>query len=125
LDSLVYVAGKLWNIANYGAGWELIGTLESPFTGSFDGGGHTISNLFFNSITDSNIGLFGCTGETAKIRNLGLVDVNITGYSEIGGRRQRHQKVSGIERQWRKLDGCGVKYLLHLYRLDQRNDVYI
>lgn len=70
---------------NSGAGWEPIGTLESPFTGSFDGGGHTISNLFFNSISDSNIGLFGCTGETAKIRNLGLVDVNITGYSEIGG----------------------------------------
>lgn len=37
------------------------------------------------SLFDSNIGLFGCTGETAEILNLGLVDVNITGYSEIGG----------------------------------------
>lgn len=70
---------------NSSSGWEPIGTSGSPFTGSFDGDGYTISNLFIDRMADSNIGLFGYTGETAKIWDLGLADVNLTGNFYVGG----------------------------------------
>ncbi|MBN1972325.1 MAG: hypothetical protein JW787_01700 [Sedimentisphaerales bacterium] len=48
----------------------------SPFAGIFDGNGHTISNL---TITNgSYTGLFGQLMSGAMIKNLGLVDINIT-----------------------------------------------
>ena len=47
-----------------------------PFTGIFDGSGHTISNL---TITGKNyLGLFGELGTDAKIMNSGIVNVSIT-----------------------------------------------
>ena len=58
------------------------------FTGTFDGRAHTISGLTIAGNT--YLGLFGQLGPEAKIRNLGVVDVNITepsapaGYS-VGG----------------------------------------
>ena len=39
---------------NSGTGWEPIGTQDNPFTGRFDGNGHTISNLFINRSSDEN-----------------------------------------------------------------------
>ncbi len=53
----------------------------TPFTGSFDGQGHTISRLTISG--RRFVGLFGQFGQrdarTCKIENLGLVDVNIDG----------------------------------------------
>jgi hypothetical protein len=47
------------------------------FTGSFDGNGHTISNL---TVTGADmLGLFGRLEYGAEIKNLGIVDVNMTG----------------------------------------------
>ena len=64
--------GDWWNI---GKGWAPIG----EFTQTFDGNGHTISNLFIN-VAGSSIGagLFEETSTDAVVRNLGLVGVNIT-----------------------------------------------
>jgi len=55
-----------------------------PFTGNFDGNGHTISNLTIDG--KSYLGLFGQLESGGKIFNLGLdaVDVNATGNS-VGG----------------------------------------
>ncbi len=61
-----------------------IGTQSSPFTGNFNGAGYTISNLTINSSSNSYIGLFGKTSSSAKIQNVGLVDVNISGYEYVG-----------------------------------------
>ncbi|HHV64047.1 MAG TPA: hypothetical protein GXX46_03085, partial [Peptococcaceae bacterium] len=66
-------------------GWEPIGTETNPFTGSFDGDDHIISNLFIDRFWDPKIGLFGYTGETAKIWDLKLTNVNIRGNHDVGG----------------------------------------
>ncbi|MGI6484836.1 MAG: GLUG motif-containing protein [Tepidanaerobacteraceae bacterium] len=66
-------------------GWEPIGTGIDPFTGYCDGDGHTISNLFIDRITEPKIGLFGYTGETATILDLGLANVDIRGNHDVGG----------------------------------------
>jgi len=68
-----------------GQGWEPIGTPDIPFTGTFDGNGHTISNLFINRGDDSRIGLFGSVGVSGSILNLGLVNVNVRGIYYVGG----------------------------------------
>jgi len=54
------------------------------FAGTFDGGGHTISHL---TITGGNhVGFFGLLESGAEVRDLGVVDVNITGSAgNIGG----------------------------------------
>jgi len=52
----------------------------TTFTGSFDGDGHTISNLtiLFGSYAQY-IGLFGYAGPTANVTDLVLENVNVTG----------------------------------------------
>ena len=57
------------------------------FTGSYNGQGHTITNLSIAKINDSypdNIGLFGYI-YGATIKNLGLVSVTVVGGETVGG----------------------------------------
>jgi hypothetical protein len=50
-----------------------------PFTGIFDGNGHTISNLTYTSKDVNNLGLFGLMSDpNAEIKNLELVDSYIS-----------------------------------------------
>jgi len=70
---------------NDGAGWAPIGTAITPFNGSFDGNGYTISNLFIDRPDWDCLGLFGYTWSSASVENLGLLDVNITGRDYVGG----------------------------------------
>jgi len=64
-----------------GAVWTPIMPSYTPFCGTFDGQGHYISNLCFDSTAPSTDGIraFGLFGnlQTATIRNLGVMDVNI------------------------------------------------
>jgi len=54
------------------------------FRGMFDGAGHVVSNLTIAG--KSYLGLFGRLERTAEVRNVGVVDVNITGSGDcIGG----------------------------------------
>ena len=72
--------------ANQGKGWQPIGTWSlSAFTGSFDGQGHEIRDLFINRPNESPVGLFGFTGERGVIKDIGMVNVTVTGYYYIGG----------------------------------------
>ena len=59
-----------------------IGTVAQPFTGRFDGQNHTISNITVSG-TD-NVGFFGVI-KGAKIQNLNLKNVSITGVEKVGG----------------------------------------
>ena len=70
---------------NGGAGFTPIGTLAATFTGTFDGLGHTISNLTVNQPSTPNVGVFGYTGAGAAIRNVGLVGGSVTGAAGTGG----------------------------------------
>jgi hypothetical protein len=53
--------------------------------GEFDGNGHTISNLSFNSDFICDIGLFGHLAPGGKVTQVGVEDVNITGVRNVGG----------------------------------------
>ena len=57
----------------------------STFTGTFDGLGHTISNLTINRPTIDLVGLFGYTGTGSAIRNVGLVGGSVSGMGFVGG----------------------------------------
>jgi uncharacterized repeat protein (TIGR02543 family) len=52
--------------------------------GEFDGNGHIISNLRFNSSFMSHVGLFGYLAPGGKVSRMGVESVNITGDSTVG-----------------------------------------
>ncbi|KKL12757.1 hypothetical protein LCGC14_2532540 [marine sediment metagenome] len=58
---------------NGGEGFDPIGSSGSEFTGSFDGKGYTINDLFINRPEETGVGLFGVTGSgCGKIVNVGI-----------------------------------------------------
>jgi hypothetical protein len=72
--------------ANQGKGWQPIGTSPlSTFIGTFDGQGHEIRDLFINRPNESPVGLFAFTGQGGVIKNVGLVNLTVTGYYYAGG----------------------------------------
>ncbi|MEQ9090071.1 MAG: GLUG motif-containing protein [Balneola sp.] len=69
---------------NDSVGFSPIGTVENQFTGNYDGGDYTISNLTINRI-DSTFGtMFGYVSSSGAISNLGLLDVLIKGKNASG-----------------------------------------
>lgn len=68
--------------------WTPIGSEASPFTGIFDGGGHTISDLNIPaSGTPPNrdqIGLFGETSVSSIIKNVGVINAEVSGRNWVG-----------------------------------------
>lgn len=69
---------------NAGAGWSPIGNSSTNFTGSYNGGNFTISNLYINRYGSNYIGLFGQTSAAATIQNLGIAGVGIYGNHYVG-----------------------------------------
>ena len=71
---------------NDGAGWSPIGSEDEPFTAEFEGGGHTLSNLFINRPAEDGIGLFGGVHRdgSGSIHGVGLANVNVTGKDAVG-----------------------------------------
>ena len=71
------------------ASWTPIGCYRSSltyYTGTFDGQGHTVSGLYYNSITSSFaafISLFG--GNKGTIKNVGVVDSYFYSVGNSGG----------------------------------------
>ncbi|MCL2011906.1 MAG: hypothetical protein FWG75_03850 [Cystobacterineae bacterium] len=63
--------------------WVPIGTEDSPFTGSFDGKGHTIEHLTIRSGTEDNVGLFGYLNG-AQLSNIALENVELHGEHIVG-----------------------------------------
>ncbi|MFY4792787.1 beta strand repeat-containing protein, partial [Aliarcobacter butzleri] len=72
-------------MGNSGEGWNPIGNDTNSFTGTFDGLGFTISNLYINRPTQDYVGLFGFESSSSFIRNLGLVNATVTGKDFVGG----------------------------------------
>jgi len=84
--------------------WEPIGAFQSlsdapedaevphpdyAFTGTFDGAGHTISNLKVSAASPMGAGLFGCATGTengeAYIGNFVLENIDVSGFYLVGG----------------------------------------
>ena len=59
--------------------WTPIGTDDNPFTGTFDGGSFTISNLKSTGNASTYAGLFGCNGGTIKNVYLDMVNISTDG----------------------------------------------
>ena len=55
------------------------------YNGTFDGGEHTVSSLYFNNINTKYVGLFGNVASSGKVANVGVIDTYFNGYSYIGG----------------------------------------
>jgi hypothetical protein len=66
-----------------GHDWTPIGTEARPYTGHFDGGNHTISNLKVSDIDYA--GLFGSATDGAFIENLKVSNVNLIDCGEYVG----------------------------------------
>ncbi len=73
---------------NGGLGFLPVGDNATPFTGTLDGKGYTISDLFIArptpEIANWRCGLFGKTSSTAEISNVTLADCDITAHKAVG-----------------------------------------
>ncbi len=69
---------------NNGAGWQPIGDRDSSFTGTFDGNGKAITNLFIKRESSKWVGLFGILDGAGQIRNLGLINADVAGDTYVG-----------------------------------------
>ena len=91
-----YAAGVVNTKWTTGAGWPPIGDRKSPiilsvsgysvaqFNAIFDGNGHTISNLYIKH-TDFIGGLFGYIYKDSTVRNVGIINADVTGSGSAGG----------------------------------------
>lgn len=68
-----------------GKGFMPIGTWSSKFIGSLNGKNHSIIGLSFNRMNDVDAGLFGYVGIDGSVKNVGLLDIDVTGSYEVGG----------------------------------------
>ena len=82
-----------WTVDDYtnenDNGWQPIGDFANLFNSTFEGNGHSISNLMINRPDDfgdgDSIGLFGYTDSSSKISNISLLSVKIVAYDEVAG----------------------------------------
>ena len=68
LDACVDMAGEEW---------LPVGTEENPYTGRFDGGGHSIRNLTIDTSEYQNTGFIGYMSGDAEVRNLALAGCSV------------------------------------------------
>jgi hypothetical protein len=72
--------------ANNGKGWRPIGNLTGAnFTGTFDGQGYEICDLFINRPDETYVGLFSFVYEGGVIKNLSLTNVTVICRGISGG----------------------------------------
>ena len=72
------------NIDLTGKGWTPIGTdYDNSYTGTFDGGGHTIMGLTVTT-NDQYVGLFGRLGRAGTVKNVVMDGIQITCNHRLG-----------------------------------------
>ena len=84
LDAASYSSGSVNANWTQGDGWLPINGVDARFSARFDGNAYTISNLYIN-MSSNGVGLFGATVMSSSIMRVGVVDVDITGASYVGG----------------------------------------
>ena len=84
-----------------GTTWTPIGTSSNSYTGTFDGGNHTITGL---TVTGSNeyAGLFGYIGSGGKVKNVVLEGVQITSDNSLG------YTGGVVGNSWGTIENCSV-----------------
>ena len=90
------------NIDLTGKGWTPIGTnYDNSYTGTFDGGGHTITGLTITT-KDQFVGLFGYLNRAGTVKNVVMEGIQITSnhmFGNTGG-------VAGFS--WGTIENCSV-----------------
>ena len=71
--------------SNQGKGWQPIGSWDARFTGTFDGQGYEIRDLFINRPDEGYVGLFGVVDEGGRIEDIGVVNADVTSKEVVGG----------------------------------------
>jgi len=73
--------------ANGGKGWQPIGSFWSYYglTGTFDGQGYEIRDLFINRPDEMCAGLFVLVDEGGRIEDIGVVNATVTGHAYVCG----------------------------------------
>ena len=86
-----------------GKDWTPIGTdFHNSYTGTFDGGGHTITGLTFTT-NDENAGLFGYLNRAGTVKNVVMEGVQITSNQIYGG------SIGGVAGySWGTIENCSV-----------------
>lgn len=69
--------------AQTGVSFTPIGSAQTPYTGSFDGGGFAICDLYVSA--GEYAGLFGALGAAAEVQNLRLENAEVHGSYYVGG----------------------------------------
>jgi hypothetical protein len=70
--------------ANGGKGWNPIGSRYDWFEGTFDGQGYEIHDVFINRPQENSVGVFYLATYDAYIRDVGVIDVDVTGAAGVG-----------------------------------------
>jgi filamentous hemagglutinin family protein len=65
-------------------GFAPLGSSANPFSGTFSGQGHTISNLLMSQTAGESLGLFGTIGYTGSVNGIGLVGGSVTADTAVG-----------------------------------------
>jgi flagellin-like protein len=69
-------------------GFDPVGTYvdqaNAEFTGSFDGKEYDISGLNIKRQSENYVGLFGAIGAGGEVKNVGVINVNMTGDYKVG-----------------------------------------
>ena len=91
------------NIDLTGKNWTPIGTdYDNSYTGTFDGGGHTITGLTFTT-NDEYAGLFGWLNRAGTVKNVVMEGVQITSNQIYGG------SIGGVVGySWGTIENCSV-----------------
>ena len=86
-----------------GKNWTPIGTsFSNKYTGTFDGGGHTIKGLTVTT-NDQFVGLFGSIGNAGTVKNVMMEGVQITSNQIYGG------SIGGVVgSSWGTIENCSV-----------------
>ncbi len=71
--------------ADGGAGFDPISGSGASFTGTFDGNGNGISDLYISREDTSYIGLFGYLGTDGTVENVDILGADVTGNDNVGG----------------------------------------
>ena len=65
--------------------WTPIGTESRPYTGTFNGGGHTITGLKIDQSGTDYVGLIGRLGSGGTVKDVTLTKASVTGGNYVGG----------------------------------------
>ncbi len=88
-------------------GWTPIGDVAYPFVGTYDGGGHKITNMYSHHDELCGVGLFGHI-TNSSIQNLTIEKADISGPVGVGGVAGCLMTLSG-ERTTSSIINCHVK----------------